>query len=166
MNEKLLHFIWQFQYYNKSSLTTVSGDALHILFQGNLNRDQGPDFTDARVMIGGTVWAGMIELHCKTTDWQKHGHDADRNYNTVVLHVVWEHDAERNDIPVLELKDRVSKIMLDHYAGLMNAVSFIPCQQSISTINELSWKSWKQRLVAERLLKKTERVNLFLEQTQ
>jgi hypothetical protein len=105
----------------------------------------------------------MIELHCKTSDWEKHKHETDKNYNSVVLHVVWEHDAEINSVPVLELKDRVSKIMLNHYTSLMSSASFIPCESSIITVPDIILKKWKERLVAERLEKKMERVNQFLE---
>lgn len=164
MTERLFHFIWQFQYFNKSELRTSSGENLEIIKCGLLNNDQGPDFANAQILLGNTTWAGTIELHIKTSDWEKHGHERDKNYNTVILHVVWEDDESVNNIPVLELKDRVSNIMLDRYESLMHSASFIPCEKTITTVNELTWKSWKDRLLAERLLKKAAVVETFLNQ--
>ena len=175
MTERLLHFIWQFQYFNKSELTTSAGEAVQILFAGQYNTNQGPDFSDAKIKIGKTTWAGTVELHIKTSDWKKHNHQSDSNYNNVVLHVVWEDDRSRNSvpakrteqssvIPVIELKDRVSKILLERYEELMNATSFIPCEKSIDTVRDITWKSWKDRLLVERLLRKSKIVETHLQQ--
>ena len=65
MNENLLQFIWQFQYFNKHNLATTEGNPLMILQPGQHNLNQGPDFKEAKIKIGGTTWAGNIELHAK-----------------------------------------------------------------------------------------------------
>lgn len=168
ISERLLQFIWQFQYFNKKELETTSGDATLILHPGKFNINQGPDFIDARVKIGDTVWAGNIELHLKTSDWDKHKHSNDRNYKNVILHVVWEDDGIQKTekyIPVLELKGRVSKMLLLRYEKLMNTSGFIPCESLIHFVRDITWKGWKDRLLAERLLRKANAVELFLQQT-
>src|SRR5437867_8826346 len=112
LTERLLQFIWQFQYFNKSELTTSSGETLQIIFPGQYNTNQGPDFSEAKIKIGTTTWAGNIELHFKTSDWKKHDHHKDENYKNVILHVVWENEAEQEDaIPILERSEerRVGK---------------------------------------------------------
>src|SRR5204863_2306872 len=86
MTERLLQFIWQFQYFNKSELATTIGEKVQIIFPGKYNTNQGPDFTDAKIKIGNTTWAGAIELHLKTSDWGKHNHENDKNYKNVILH--------------------------------------------------------------------------------
>ncbi|MBK7289242.1 MAG: DUF2851 family protein [Chitinophagaceae bacterium] len=199
MTEKLLQFIWQFQYFNKSELETIDEEKVQIQFAGQLNSNQGPDFSDAKIVIGKTIWAGTVELHIKTSDWNKHNHQTDKNYKNVILHVVWEDDGGRNSIrnsvsekrteqssvdqtgslnsvqarteqnsvehiPVLELKGRVSKILLQRYEELMNSNSFIPCEKSINTVKEITWKSWKDRLLVERLVRKSQTVEIFLNQ--
>ena len=166
INERLLHFIWQFQYFNKSELATTSGEEITISYPGTYNTNQGPDFSDAKIKIGKTTWAGAVELHIKTSDWNKHKHTDDSNYNNVMLHVVWQHDREETGIPVLALEGRVSKILLNRYEELMNARSFIPCQSSISTVRSITWKSWKDRLVAERLIRKSALAEKFLNETK
>jgi hypothetical protein len=169
MTERLLQFIWQFQYFNKSELVTDAGESVQIIFPGQLNTNQGPDFSDAKIKIGKTTWAGSVELHIKTSDWKKHNHQGDKNYTNVILHVVWEDDGSRPDsyrdvpansteqssvVPVVEFKDRISKILLQRYEELMNSSAFIPCEKSIASVRDIVWKSWKDRLLAERLLRK------------
>lgn len=164
MTERLLQFIWQFQYFNKSELMTDEVEKVQINFPGQFNSDQGPDFLNAKIKIGKAIWVGNIELHLKTSDWGKHNHGRDRNYSNVILHVVWENDKHENDIPVIELKERVSKILLQRYEELMNSKDFIPCENSIHNIRDIVWKSWKERLLAERLLRKAKTVDQFLQQ--
>lgn len=164
MTERLLQYIWQFQYFNKTDLLTNNGEAVHVIFPGQYNTNQGPDFSDAKIKIAQTIWAGTVELHLKTSDWEKHNHQHDKNYKNVILHVVWEDDAVKSDIPVIELKGRVSKILLMRYEELMNKGSFIPCENSIQTVKEITWKSWKDRLLAERLQRKTRMVEVLLQQ--
>jgi len=175
MTERLLQFIWQFQYFNKSELTTTAGEMLQIVFPGQYNTNQGPDFSDAKIKIGKTTWAGTVELHIKTSDWYKHNHQVDKNYNNVILHVVWEDDGNRKGapankteqrpvVPVVEMKDRVSKILLQRYEELMNSSAFIPCENTITSVRDITWKSWEERLLAERLMRKAKTVEIFLQQ--
>ncbi|MDB5206962.1 MAG: hypothetical protein JWR72_2037 [Flavisolibacter sp.] len=158
MTEKLLQFIWQFGYYNNSNLTTVDGESLTVIFPGTLNTNQGPDFTAAKIKIGDTILAGTLELHTKTSEWRKHGHETDAQYKNVILHVVFSHDADVNGIPVLELESRISSLLLRKYASFMDNISFIACSNSITEVRELTWVSWKERLLAERLQRKSIRV--------
>lgn len=176
MTERLLQYIWQFQYFNKGDLQTTDGEPVQVLFAGQYNTNQGPDFTNAKIKIGTTTWAGTVELHIKTGDWYKHGHQHDKNYNNVVLHVVWNDESGNTtasvgktkelkgskSIPVLELQSRVPKFLLQRYEDLMNAASFIPCEKSIKDVKALVWKSWKERLLAERLLRKAGQVKQYL----
>ncbi|HUP12396.1 MAG TPA: DUF2851 family protein [Niastella sp.] len=166
MTEKLLQFIWQFQYFSRANLRTIEGESLEILFPGKLNNNQGPDFLDAKLRIGTTLFAGSVELHLKTSDWSRHGHTSDSNYSNVILHVVLQHDALiKNTIPVLELQNRISVLMQDRYANLMEAASFVPCAASLTQVQELTWLSWKERLVAERLTRKAQAVFQILNRT-
>lgn len=170
MTEKLLQFIWQFQYFNKQCLTTTQGDSLMVHSAGNINTNQGPDFQQARITIGNTTWAGVVELHMRSSDWLRHGHQSDERYNKVVLHVVWIHDADiqdaaGNDFPTLELQPRVSKILLEKFDQWMMTPQQIPCGQSIMQAPALTWHLWQERLMVERLMAKNETVQQHLAQT-
>ena len=166
MKEKLLQFIWQFQYYNRSELRTTSGDTLQILDPGTANKDQGPDFLQAKVMINNTIWAGNIEIHILSTSWYLHHHDRDPSFNNIILHVVWKNDIDVYDnngirLPTLVLEDRVSKILLSKYESLMENAGFIACGSQIHQVNELILSSWKERLIIERLQNKSNKILSF-----
>jgi hypothetical protein len=47
----------------------------------------------------------------------------------------------------------------------MKAISFIPCENGIHVVKEITWKSWKERLLAERLIKKSKIVENYLRQS-
>jgi hypothetical protein len=166
MTERLLQFIWQFQYFSKTQLETVDNESLTILHPGQYNTHQGPDFFDAKIRIAGTLWAGTVELHIKTSDWDKHKHNTDCKYENVILHVVWEDDGGNNTLPLLELKSRIPKLLLQRYEELMMSATFIPCSKSIHSVSALTWTSWKDRLLAERLLRKAETVKQYLSENK
>lgn len=44
MRERLLQFIWQFQYFNSSHLYTSMGTPVKIIKPGNYNTNQGRTF--------------------------------------------------------------------------------------------------------------------------
>ncbi|MBK6379685.1 MAG: DUF2851 family protein [Chitinophagaceae bacterium] len=164
MTEKLLQYIWQFQYFNYGDLYTEEGEALQIIHPGSLNSNQGPDFSDAKIKINTTTWAGSIELHINTSDWKNHKHSNDKNYKNVILHVVWQHDINLNlPCSTLVLQDKVPKLLLSKYDELMNADSFIPCEKNIQQINSLTWQSWKERLLIERLEQRTQLIYDYLQ---
>src|SRR5476651_2791589 len=112
MNERLLQFIWQFQYFNKQRLVTSQGEELRILKPGTWNHHQGPDFSEATIRIGTTTWVGNIEIHILSSDWHKHKHTGDKHYANIILHVVWEedvpvYDANGHSFPCLVLQQQV-----------------------------------------------------------
>lgn len=159
LNEKLLHCIWRHLHYDTAGLSTFDGKPLEVVQAGNPNDDQGPDFKDARIRIGDTLWIGHVELHVKTSDWHRHGHDADPNYANVVLHVVWEHDATTvSGLPVLELRDRVPLQRLKRMAHWIQGLSSVPCEQEMLAHRVCPSEGFLEKLVIERLSRKTERI--------
>lgn len=160
MTERLLQYIWQFQYYNKNELNTASGEELVIVHPGNYNIHQGPDFLESRIKIAGNIWVGNIELHVNASDWHRHQHSLDKNYKNVILHVVWNSDELNavHEIPTLILGDRVPKILLHQYYSWMKGDCFIPCESTIRYADDLVWTNWKERLMMERLERKSDYV--------
>src|SRR3954453_18518326 len=146
MNEKLLQFIWQFQYFNKKELTTIDGTSLNILHQGHFNHNQGPDFSEAKIKLGNTTWVGNIEIHNEASRWHTHHHTNDKNYSNIILHVVWKNDVNIEDansqtIATLELQPLVSKVMLQQYEQLMNAKGFVACEKHLPVLSSVGWLS-------------------------
>lgn len=159
MTEKLLQFIWHLQYFNRNELLTEQGETLQIIQPGTWNTNQGPDFLSAKIRLAGTTWAGNIELHIHTSDWFRHSHQTDSNFQNIILHVVWKNDEPANTspfyLPVLELQSRVSIFLLQRYEEWMNNLCFVPCEKSLHLVNELIWLKWKERLLVERLQRKS-----------
>jgi len=170
MNERLLQFIWQFRYFNQSTLATTDGKPLQIIHPGILNRNSGPDFSEARIKIADTTWVGNIELHVQASHWYQHKHEYDKNYNNVILHVVWINDKPvfdniQQSIVTLELQPLVPKITLQRFEHLMQTADSIPCASALPVLNEISWLSWKERLIAERLQEKSKLIMHWLKES-
>jgi hypothetical protein len=169
MNEKLLQFIWQFQYFNKNDLITTDSSSLTIIHPGQFNYNQGPDFSEAKIKLNNTTWIGNIEVHIQASQWHTHHHTNDSNYSNIILHVVWVNDLvikneNQQALATLELQHLVPKIMLQQYEQLMNTKGFIPCENYLPVLIEVNWLSWKERLMAERLKRKAEVFIDYLEQ--
>jgi len=158
MTERLLQYIWQFQYFNRHDLSVSDGAVLQIIHPGKYNTNQGPDFLEASIKIDTTILVGSIELHINTSDWNKHGHQSDDNYKNVILHVVWLHDGadQPPSVPLLDLQSRVSALLLKQYEEWMQQSLFIPCAVTVKDAGTLVWLAWTERLLAERLQRKSD----------
>lgn len=170
LTERLLQFIWQFQYFNRQALKTTQGETLEIISPGQLNHNQGPDFKQARIKINDVLWAGDVELHIQSSAWLQHQHHTDENYSKIVLHVVYESDKLVNDkygntIPTLELSSRIPSLLLQRYHHWMNLPQSIPCSTEIHSVSAITWQSWQQRLLIERLQQKTAHIEALLTQS-
>lgn len=126
--------------------------------------DAGPDFSMARIRIGNEIWVGNLEIHVKSSDWNLHNHSVDKNYENIILHVVYEHDKnigflESRNIKTLELKNYIAQEVLSNYESLLESEqNFIPCEKSLHLIQQDSVKFWLERMVIERLERKTEEI--------
>jgi hypothetical protein len=162
MTEKLLQFIWKNRYFNQQALEITTGERLSIEYPGEENTHQGPDFLNARICINGNYWIGSVELHLFSSGWMKHNHSEDSNYRNVILHVVWKQDRLDflRNIPQLELCNRISRLMMETYAGWMQKPVFIPCESSAFKTESKKWESWAAALLIRRLHRK---MNLILD---
>ena len=161
MNEKLIHFIWRYQYFNKSELLTTKAEKIEILDPGSINTNQGPDFLSAKIRINEIIWFGSVEIHILSSDWFKHKHQTDSKYDPIILHIVWEEDKiifdkYGNILPTLVIGHLISKWTLEKYKVLMNnQTNKIPCHALIHKIDIIVWAFWKERLLIERLERKS-----------
>jgi hypothetical protein len=169
--EDFLHYIWKFQYFNKSDAPTQQGESVTILDPGYVNLHAGPDFTQAKILLNEVEWHGHVEIHYKASDWTQHQHQKDPAYNNVILHVVWENDTSsfRQDgslLPVLVLKGRVKKSLIDRYSTLLKNIDFIPCAASFPHIDDIYVASMVERSIVERLESKSEEILGMYEATK
>ena len=168
MQEEFLHYVWQYKKFASSELSTTHKETLTVLSVGLPNSNSGPDFFNAQLRINNQLWAGNVEIHTKSSDWFVHHHEMDSAYDTVILHVVYEHDTEifRKDntvIPTLELKNYISPELLDHYRKLIsNKNKWINCENDLASVSEFKIQNWLERLYIERLERKSEAVETLL----
>lgn len=157
MNEKLFQFIWEYALFDTSGLCLLDGRMITILRPGMRNRDAGPDFIGARIRIGNTIWVGNVELHLKESDWTRHGHNGNRQYQNIILHVVLDADRAhpQGNFPVLNLSGKINRQLLEQYHKLMNQQTGIPCTSFERNIPDLTWIQWTDRLLHERWEQKT-----------
>ena len=168
MKEDFLHYLWKFKKFDTSNLTTSNGEKLTIENSGSYLQLAGPDFFNSQITIENQKWAGNVEIHLKSSDWYAHYHEQDSNYDSVILHVVWEHDVQifrenNTEIPVLILKELVSKETLNNYHSLVSTKSWIYCEKQIESINSFIMLSWQERLFFERLERKSKPIFDLLE---
>ena len=170
MNELFLHYVWQYRLL-KSELFTTDGTSVEIVRAGERNTDSGADFFDARIKIGETLWAGNVEIHKKSSDWNLHKHEGDGAYNNVILHVVYENDQEikkqnGETIPTLELKGRILEHVLSNYREIFASKNTILCSKNLSAVTSFSITNMQERLAVARLERKSEEVKQYFTYTK
>lgn len=165
MREEVLQHIWRFGLFRQQGLKTHDGRAIHIQKRGLWNSNSGPDFSNALIDIDGITWAGNVELHVRSSDWDLHKHSTDEAYKNVILHVVLEHNTKLHpaEIPILELKGLIHESFLANYEQLMHSGEKIPCGSSIKRVAEERLNWWLERVLIERLESKTERIFQILD---
>lgn len=165
MKESILHYVWQQKLFTPYLLRTTEGETVEVIDVGKPNTDAGPDFFNAKIKVGDTLWAGNVEIHTRSSDWNKHNHQTDKNYDSVILHVVkhadsqvFRFDGER--IPQLELKYPVSIEL--NYERLISEQKWISCADKIGSIPGIFIRSWKTALLTERLEQKMHAIEQLL----
>ncbi|MCF6332530.1 MAG: DUF2851 family protein [Draconibacterium sp.] len=156
--EEFLQYIWENKLFIAENLKTTIGEVVEIIEVGTRNTDSGPDFFNAKIKIGDTIWAGNIEIHKKSSDWQKHMHQTDKAYDSVILHVV-----ENDDLPVKRSnKELIPTIILNYlerlqtnYQNLLDAKTWISCQNQFHKVDPIILQLGFNRLMIDRLEDKT-----------
>ena len=168
MKEEFLQFIWEHSLFNRTNLSTVDGKTLEIISPGRPNTDSGPDFFNARIKIEGTIWAGNVEIHQKSSHWYQHKHDTDGAYDNVILHVVELHDRpvqiKNHELPTLEIC--FPSAILDNYEKLLKSERWIACEDEINKVDPFILRFWFSALMIERLQSKTTEILAILEKNK
>ncbi len=162
MNEKLLQYLWNFKVFTHFDFTDTDGNSVEILNFGKWNTDSGPDFLMAQIKIKNIILAGNIELHVRSSDWIFHQHSKDPAYQNIILHVVYQNDADIKEfrdqnIPTLELRNHIDKNIFQKYEKLLKENKFIPCEKIFSI------KKIPINFHEENVLKKLEAKSLEIE---
>lgn len=167
--EKLLHYVWKHRLLPLKALLTTDGEELEIIDPGLANPNQGPDFFNAKVRIGQTLWAGNVEIHLRSSDWYRHGHDTDDAYDNVVLHVASVVDT---DVTTSSGK-RLPQLQLDipadleaRYDTLKRTEDYPRCYRIIPDVDPFKAHAWMDTLMVERLEERARQVEERLQQAQ
>jgi hypothetical protein len=171
MSEAFLHYIWEFQYFEKLDLKTTIGETVNVNHPGYRNTHSGPDFFNGKVRIDGMEWVGNIEIHVESSSWNDHHHDSDQAYDNVILHVVWNDDKKivRTDgtaIPTIELKNRVKETLLIQYRKLINNPEKIPCWTHFANVSMITKYSMMDKALMQRLETRAAYINDLMKRNQ
>ncbi len=170
MKEDLLHTIWKYKLLQQSSFTGTKGEIIDIISIGEHNQNSGPDFFASKISINNIQLVGNVEIHIKTSDWIKHHHQNNKAYDNIVLHVVYEHDIEIEqnnefNVSVLELKKYIPQSIIEKYSQLQLSQNTIACGKSITSVSEISWLAWMNRLAISKIEEKTEYIESLFQFT-
>lgn len=165
--ERLLYYAWKHKIFPLKELRTTLGQSVEILDTGLRNTDAGPDFFNAKIKIDGTLWAGNIEIHSRSSEWYRHGHHLDPAYDSVILHVAETIDTSvvrSNGEPVPQIQLSCPASLKANYEELRRTEMYPPCYRIISELSPLTTHSWMSALQSERLAQKTAQATKRLEQ--
>ncbi len=157
IREEFLHYIWKYRFFHSDYLY-FDNEPVEVIEPGEHNFSSGPDFFNARIKIGQTVWAGNVEVHVRASDWIRHGHQHDEAYDSVILHVVYDNDLavyrmNGEEIPCVRLNFSTS--VLDKYLSLTDNRKDRVCTDGISRLDKIFIRDWTGKLLVERLGEKT-----------
>lgn len=157
MNEAFLQYIWQYALFQPDQLKDTAGRSLLIIHPGRLNKDEGPDFSNARIRIGGVEWIGNIEIHIRSSDWKRHHHEHHPLYQNIILHVVWENEElpSWGNFSTLEIRPFVRQEILEKYGKLFSSHSPILCASMLHQVPDFRIKDWFGSLLIQRWQQKT-----------
>ena len=146
------------------SMKLIDGRDFKLIYQGDYNaNDSGPDFLNAKIEIDGIIWSGNVEIHVKSKDWYAHNHHFDNAYDSVILHVVYQHNGDvkigESILPVLELDDFIDMNHFRRFEQLLKAKKTILCGSSLSEFPAVYFVEMQERALVQRLSRKTK--NLF-----
>ncbi len=168
MHENILHYVWQNMLFDKN-LQTVDGKQITVLHPGFPSKDQGPDFENAKIKIDDKIWYGTVEIHVNASDWFKHNHNTDKNYDNVILHVVHKFDkpvfrTNGELIPTLELNipDKIER----NFNLIYQNQDTIKCRKLSQNIPHVHKLDWLDSLLLERLQQRTSDIISLLHYTK
>lgn len=160
--EKLLHYVWMHRLLPGKTLLTTDGQEVEILDPGTHNGNRGPDFSNARIRLGGITWAGNVEIHTLASDWFRHGHHTDPVYNTTILHVVERADTDRitmqNGEQVPQVVVEIPQAVRDNYRELLVTTDYPRCHRFVPEIPRIKMHAWLDALLAERMETRSGRI--------
>ena len=169
MKESLLQYAWQHKLFYTNNLQTINGESIEVIDVGQLNNDAGPDFFNAKIKIGDTLWVGNIEVHIRSSDWFRHHHEQNSIYQSIILHVINEYDMQLKRVDGEEIPQLVLPYFSDleeKYEQLLQKNAFVACSHALDRVEPITFHSWLNALMIERLEQKATQMEQVLNLTQ
>lgn len=160
-SEAFLQWLWENMLFDFTELKTNSGKNIVVFNPGVLNASDGPDFKFAHLEIDGIRWFGDVEIHTQSTFWITHGHDTDKNFNSVILHVVVDDSpkqilTENGSSPfTLNLRPYLSD-KIQHFLHSFEQQKELPCSSGIQFISEQAFYQQLEKAHIEYFEKKSD----------
>lgn len=88
VGEREVQRLWARRASRMGKMVSREGQTVQVLHPGRWNFQEGPDFIDAIVEIGGERCHGDVEIHFRAGDWMSHRHGHNANFQRVILHVI------------------------------------------------------------------------------
>ena len=159
--EQLLHYTWKHKLFPLRELRTTDGRVVEVLNPGMHNTNAGPDFSEAKIKIDGNVWVGNVEIHNRTSDWFRHHHDTDKQYENVILHIASEidcplHYPDGKEIPQLQLD--IPHYVQENYTELSRNDHNPRCKCVVEKLPQLLIHNWMTSLMLERFEERTKQI--------
>ena len=144
-----------------NNLSTVDGQNVTIVHRGYPNYDSGPDFLSARIYLEDKLWVGNVEIHAKASDWLRHGHNTDKAYDSVILHVVNSFDMQiyrtnGEAIPTVEIS--LDEGVIGSVEKIFRRDRSVPCAENLDFFDTVYIRQVLDKMVIERLERRREKI--------
>lgn len=98
ISERLIQSIWAEKHLKADAIQTLTGKPVKVLNPGRWNEESGPDFISGEISIGNQILKGDVEIHIRASDWLRHKHDSNYEFNRCILHAfLTDDDGEKYD---------------------------------------------------------------------
>ena len=151
--EHLLHYVWKHKLFSLEILQTTKGLPVEVIDPGLRNPNSGPDFFNAKLKINNTLWVGNVEIHTRSSDWFRHGHDGEADGE------VTRTNGEVIPQMIVSCPERIKM----HYYELCVSDCYPACYPILRSLPKLTVHSWLSALQTERLEQKAKLIGARLE---
>ncbi len=161
MTEAFLHYLFEYQF--------IKNDDFNIVSSGTKNADAGPDFFNAKIKIDNILWVGNVEIHVNASDWNLHGHQNDKAYDNIILHLVFNKDTEVKNSQGKTLNTiqiQFDEDIYQRYLKLIDTLDDVHCQTALNQVDNLVILQQIESLSVNRLERKSERFQALIDYNQ
>lgn len=151
-----------------TKMTTTNGKSVEVIDPGLHNRNNGPDFFNAKVRIDNTLWVGNIEVIGKSSEWKENNYDKDMNYDNVILVICGEFNSfVQNSLgeTLNVVCQTIPENIINNYHDLMenSECNHPACYKIIPSLSSLKVHAWLAAMETERLENQTESIRAIAE---